>query len=128
MNWYFVAAAAVGFAVGLVHSILGERLIFSRLRSAGFIPVDGGSALREPHVRILWATWHLVTVLGWLVAAVLVWLSFPAASSLAPSFLTRAVAAALFLCAALVFVATQGKHPGWAGLLAMALLTAVGST
>ncbi len=126
MNWYFVAAAGVAFGVGLIHSLLGERLIFSRMRSSGFIPVDGGSALREPHVRILWATWHLVTVLGWLVAAILVWLSFPGASSLAQSLLTQAIVAALAVCTAIVFIATKGRHPGWAGLLTAAVLTAVG--
>jgi hypothetical protein len=126
MNWYFAAAAAVAFTVGFIHSFLGERLVFNRMRSSGFIPVDGGSVLRESHVRILWASWHLVTVLGWLVAAVLVWLSLPVAASLAQSFLTQAIGAALLLCAAVVFVATKGRHPGWAGLLIAAILTALG--
>lgn len=125
MNGYFVAAAAVAFAVGLIHSVLGEKLIFSRMRSSGFVPVEGG-ALRERHLRILWATWHLVTVLGWLVAAILIWLSLPGASSYARSFLPHAILAALLLCALMVFVATKGKHPGWAGLSVAAILTGLG--
>jgi hypothetical protein len=33
MNTCFVAAAAIAFVVGLVHSVLGEKLIFRRLRA-----------------------------------------------------------------------------------------------
>ncbi|MEO6445497.1 MAG: hypothetical protein ABIZ91_11245 [Gemmatimonadaceae bacterium] len=126
MNWYFVAAAVVIVVVGLVHSLLGEHLVFRRMRLSGVIPVNGGSALLERHVRILWASWHLVTVLGWLVAAILVWLSFPATASLAQSFLTQAIVVALFVCAAIVFIATKGRHPGWVGLVTAAVLTVVG--
>ncbi|MBL8379962.1 MAG: type II toxin-antitoxin system PemK/MazF family toxin [Burkholderiales bacterium] len=32
------------------------------MRAQGYIPTDGGQVLREPHVRILWASWHIVTV------------------------------------------------------------------
>lgn len=56
MNIYFLAAAVLLILIGLVHSILGEKLIFRRMRKGGFIPTNGGPALREPHVRILWAT------------------------------------------------------------------------
>lgn len=54
-NWYLAAAGTLTFAIGLVHSLLGERLIFQRVRSAGFIPANGGTVPREPHIGILWA-------------------------------------------------------------------------
>ena len=60
MNWYFVIAAALAFLVGLVHSVLGERLIFRRLRQDGFVPTNGGKLLGERDVRILWASWHVL--------------------------------------------------------------------
>jgi hypothetical protein len=53
MNAYFVAAAVLTFAVGGAHSVLGEVLIFSRLRAGGLVPTQGGARLREGHVRIL---------------------------------------------------------------------------
>ena len=34
LNAYFVAAAALAFVVGLVHSVFGEMLIFNRMRVA----------------------------------------------------------------------------------------------
>ena len=75
INWLLVAAAALAFVVGLVHSLLGERLIFRRMRVGGAIPTNGGTVLREAHVRILWASWHVLTVFGWCIAALLLWLS-----------------------------------------------------
>ena len=33
MNWYLTAAALLAFFVGLVHSILGEHLIFRKMRA-----------------------------------------------------------------------------------------------
>lgn len=126
MNMYFVAAGTLTFVVGLIHSILGERLIFRRMRSAGFIPTNGGQVLHEPHVRILWASWHLVTVMGWCIAAGLLWLALPSSIHLVQSVVPKAVAATMLASSFLVLVGTKGKHPGWVGLLGVAILTALG--
>ena len=47
MNPYFLAAAVLLIAIGLIHSILGERIIFRRMRTQGMIPTQGGNLLRE---------------------------------------------------------------------------------
>jgi hypothetical protein len=120
MNIYFLAAALLLTLIGLVHSVLGEWLIFRRLRKEGFIPTNGGDLLREPHIRILWATWHLVSVLGWGIATVLLWLAQAAQAPLAQSLIPQALSAALAASSALVLVGTKGKHPGWIGLLVAA--------
>src|ERR1044072_7763259 len=127
MNWYFVVAAVLAFAIGLVHSWLGERLLFRRMRSVGFVPTEGGKVLREPYVRILWATWHVVTAMGWGVAVTLFWLALPSSKHLTDSFITKAISISMLASSILVFVGTKGKHLGWVGLLAVAILTAVGS-
>ena len=127
MNWYFVAAAVLTFVVGLVHSVLGERLIFRRMRSTGcFIPTEGGQVLREPHVRILWASWHVVTAMGWCVAVALLWLALPSEKQLASPLVAGAIAAAMLTSSLLVLVGTRGKHLGWVGLLGVAILVALG--
>jgi hypothetical protein len=79
MNAYFVAAAVLPFAVGGAHSVLGEVVIFRRLRAGGLVPTQGGALLRERHVRILWASWHVLTVLGWALAVLL--LRWPTAAA-----------------------------------------------
>ena len=126
MNSYLMAAGVMAFIVGLVHSMVGEILIFRGLRSRGIVPTDGGQLLRERHVRILWASWHLVTVLGWCLAAVLVWLAQDPSRSESHQFIGRAIAAAMLVSAAFVFVGTKGRHPGWVGLLGVAVLVLMG--
>lgn len=127
MNWFFAAAGVLAFMVGLVHSILGERLVFSRMRTAGVIPTNGGTVLLERHVRILWATWHVVTAIGWCLAGLLVWLSLASPSQAAQSVIALLVAASMAVSALLVLVGTKGRHPGWVGLGGVAVLAAIGS-
>lgn len=127
MNAYLAAAAVLAVVVGLVHSILGETLIFARLRRGRVIPSDGGTALRPRHVRILWASWHLLTIFAWALVAVLVRVAdAPAAGALRTPVLF-VVAGAMLLGALLVGVATAGRHPGWVGLLGVAVLCALGA-
>lgn len=130
MNSYFLAAGILLFIVGLTHSVLGERLVFRRMRSAGFIPTNGGQLLREPHVRILWASWHLGTAMGWGISAILFWLALPSSRFFVPSPIfapiVAAMAVSMFACAALVLIGTKGRHPGWLGLLGVAVLITTG--
>jgi hypothetical protein len=127
MNLYLVAAASLAFLVGLIHSILGEKLIFFRLRRGELVPTDGGSLLQERHVRIVWASWHVLTVLGWCIAYVLWTLADPAAAGPYSLPLLRAITTAMVVSAAFVLYGTRGRHPGWIGLLGVALLTSLGA-
>jgi hypothetical protein len=126
MNSYFAAAGVLTFVIGLVHSVLGERLIFRRMRINGFIPTNGGQVLREPHVRILWASWHVVTVLGWCIGVALFWLAQPSQAQFAQSTASNVIACALLGSSMLVLVGTKGRHLGWVGLLTAAILVVVG--
>ena len=121
MNPYLVAAAVLAFVVGLVHSVLGERLIFRRLRTGQVVPTNGGTVLREAHVRILWASWHVLTVFGWGIAAVLSWLAFRALPDGQAAFIEQTIAISMLCGAVLVFIGTRAKHPGWVGLLGVAV-------
>lgn len=126
MNVYLSAAAALLVVIGLVHSVFGELLIFRRMRPRGVVPAEGGKLLRSAHVRILWASWHIVTVLGWCVAALLWWLAQPPNAHLARALPGAAAIAALAASSVLVLAGTRGRHPGWAGLLAAAVLAWIG--
>lgn len=128
MNWYFLTASVLAFVVGLIHTILGEVLIFRRMRRDGFIPTDGGSALRESNVRILWASWHVLTVFGWGMALVLVWLAQQSLVSGTFRVLENTVAASMLVGAVLILIGTKAKHPGWVGLLGVAVLVWFGGT
>jgi hypothetical protein len=127
MNWYFVSAAALSFLVGLAHSVMGEILIFRRLRQGGeWIPTNGAKLLGEGHVRILWASWHVLTVFGWGIAGILVWLSLHSSGACSAGFVENAIAISMLCGAMLVFVGTKARHPGWAGLLGVAVLVWLG--
>lgn len=65
MNNAFIAAAALAFATGLAHSVIGEFLIFQRLRKGTVVPTLGGELRRQRHVKILWASSHALTALRW---------------------------------------------------------------
>ena len=90
------------------------------MRQGGVIPTNGGRFIGERHVRILWASWHVLTALGWCLAAIFFWLArAPPAGSDFPS---QAIVSATLASSALVLVGTQGRHPGWVVLLGVAVL------
>ena len=125
MKSYLLGAVALAVLISLVHSILGEILIFRRLRSGSWIPTQGAPPLDERHIRILWATWHLVTVFGLAFATILFRIgSAGSAASLQATVLTT-TAAAFLGGAALVLLGTKGRHPAWVGLTGVALLLAL---
>ena len=117
--------AAVGLAlVGAAHSVLGEILVFRSLRLRGVVPTGGQPVLREQHVRILWGSWHLVTVLGWALSALLWRLANAPADADLRAWPAQVAVVALLASALLVLGATRGRHPAWAALLAIAALVA----
>jgi hypothetical protein len=126
MNAYFVIAAVLCVLVGLVHSVLGETRIFRRLRQRGLVPTHGGSLLEERHVRILWASWHVLTVFGWSIAGVLVWLALPELRAPSTWLVEAAIMTSMLAGSALVCIGTKARHPGWVGLLAVAVFVWLG--
>jgi hypothetical protein len=126
INAYYTAAAILAIVVALVHSILGEMMIFRQLRKPGrVIPTDGGERLTWPNVRILWASWHVLTVFGVGMAAMLLRLaSSPRTAE--HDFIAQVIAVSMLGGSLLVLVGTRGRHPGWIGLLGVAALVWLG--
>lgn len=123
MNMLFVLAAGVLALVGLAHSVLGELLVFRALRTEGVVPTAGRPVLREHQVRILWGTWHLVTVLGWALSALLWRLgTAPWGDAALSAWVADVAGVATLASGVLVFYATDGRHPAWVPLLAVAAL------
>ena len=123
MDTYMVAAGALLLVVAAIHSALGEILMFRHLRSHGLVPTLAAPPLQERHIRILWASWHVLTVLGWAFGAVLLQLAYPSDEHAIRTFTEQAIVFAFLAGALLVLVGTKGKHPGWVGLLGVAALT-----
>jgi len=122
MQTYIFIAGILAIIVGAIHSVLGEILIFRQMRVGGIIPTNGAPLLKERHVRILWASWHVVTVSGWAFAAVILRLDFPTDNGSFQTFVKHTITASMLASALLVLFGTKGRHPGWLGLAAVAVL------
>ncbi|WP_025667631.1 hypothetical protein [Aquimarina megaterium] len=130
MNTYLCIAGMLCFFLGIVHSILGEYLIFNSKRKKGnLVPSKKSEALKERHLRILWATWHLASVFGWCIGAVLIKISveYNELKSTSIDFIIQSIIYTMFLTSLLVLVGTKGKHPGWIVLLLIGILVVIGN-
>ena len=124
MNPYVLAAGIASVAMGLVHSVLGERLLLTELlRRQGLPPVLGSSRFSG---QILRFAWHVTTVLLWTVATLLFVLAErPAGGEW--TLALRIVAAGNLGCALVAGTITRGRHFAWLGFLAIAALAWLGS-
>lgn len=121
METQLTLAALLLLFTGLVHSLLGEWLIFRHLRQGTWVPQLGAPPLLARNIRILWATWHLASVLGWGFAAIL-WGLAVTPEAPVRDLVLPAVSGASAVGALLVLVGTRGRHPGWVALGAVAAL------
>ncbi len=124
MNSLILVAAILCILLGVVHSVLGEYLIFKNKRLPGrIVPTKTQQGVRESHLRIIWATWHLVSVFGWGIGAFLLKFALDLNEShINETFLIPVVITVMIISSILVAVATKGKHPGWVVLLLIAIL------
>jgi hypothetical protein len=77
-----------------------------------------GPPLQERNIRILWATWHLASIFGFAMGAILIQLAITVET---PNFIIQSIAFSMCSGSVLVFYATKAKHPGWIGLLVVAV-------
>ena len=124
MDSYLLVAGCLSIALGIIHSVMGEFLIFRRMRDGHIIPTNGHPVLKERHVRILWASWHLASVFGWGLGVILLRYSFYSTEQ-NQLFIENTILLSMLSGALLVFIGTKGKHPGWVVLLAITILLAI---
>jgi hypothetical protein len=122
MQWLYLVAGTLAAVTSLAHSVLGERLIFRHLRSGTLVPTRPAPPLRERHVRILWATWHIGSVFGWGFAGILFHFAASSEEASSRSLIVAALCSAYLGSSLLVLVGTRGRHPGWIALLLVAAL------
>ena len=128
MNYYLLIAGILCFILGLIHSFLGEFLIFKNKRKKALVPNQGSQDLKERHLRILWATWHLASVFGWCIGAILIKISYNSRdiNSSFTAFVIQSSMSAMLISSFLVLVGTKGRHPGWGGLAVIGSLLMFG--
>ena len=104
---YIAGIAAV--VMGIVHSTLGERLVFPRLFASADLPRLRGS-LEFTRSILRWA-WHLLS-LAWFGFA---YLLFAIGSGHTPDTVTlaRIIAVVFGVSGLIAFVTTRGRHIAW---------------
>lgn len=121
MNLYLLIAGCLAFTLGLIHSVLGEILIFRQLLQTNLASSSGRAVLKERHIRTLRSTWHIVTLFGWGFGTIL--FCFALSSTASDQITaTKNIMVAMFLVAAAFWlIGTKGKHPAWVVLAIIAV-------
>jgi hypothetical protein len=108
--------------VALIHSVLGERYILVRLFRRDLPKLFGSDAFTRRTLRF---AWHITSVMGVGLAAILVMLAAPGEAF---ALRTAEIVSATCALSGLVALAgSRGRHPAWVAFLAIAVLTWLGS-
>lgn len=110
-------AAILVFALGIAHSILGERYILIRLFRRNDLPALFGSARFT--TRTLRFAWH-ITTLTWFGLAVILWQL--ARGALTPASTAQIVGITSLACGVLPLAFTRGRHLSWVVFFAVGAL------
>jgi hypothetical protein len=117
-----IAAALLIGALGIAHSILGERYIITWLLRHDVPKLLGGPQFAAGTIRF---AWHVTTILALGIAAALVLVALDSSES----SVVAAVGWTLVACALLPIYFTRGRHLSWVVFLAagtLCLLSAAG--
>jgi hypothetical protein len=118
-----LVAAVIVAAIGLIHSYLGERLVFPRLFALPDLPL-----LRRDRVyteNVLRYAWHLTSLAWWGSSATLVAFWWGAGDARHTALI---IIAAILLLHCVIILSTCGRrHPAWPLFLIAAAATWYGA-
>ena len=108
MKTLLYIAAFFTFAIGIVHSVLGERYILVRLFRCKNLPkLFGGTEFTMLTLRF---AWHITTIAWWGFAAILILL---AEQSISFYNISMVVAITFLATGIIALVASKGRHYSW---------------
>ena len=109
-------AATLTVAIGLVHSVLGERYILTRLFRRDLPKLFGSDDFTRKTLRF---AWHITTLAWFGIAAVLILVHTGGATN---TSIVLAIAATFALTGLVALVASRGRHLSWIVFGAIAAL------
>ncbi len=118
-NQLLIAASALCFLIGLIHSVLGERYILIRLMRGEKVPKLFGSSFFTK--RVLRFAWHLTTIAWWGYGYVLLQIT-PGDENNYQAILYTTCAVFL-ISGAIAFACSKGKHLAWIVFWTISALT-----
>jgi hypothetical protein len=120
MTSLLYVSALLIVAVGIVHSVLGERYILIRLFRRDDLPkLFGGTAFTKRTLRL---AWHITTVAWFAFAALLVQV---AQGSLTPAGTVQIIGYASIASGLLSLVISRGQHLSWLVFFAIGAMAMV---
>ena len=123
MNSALAVAGILAIMLGIVHSVLGEVLVFKKLRNRHFY--SWNSEIKElplTSIRILWASWHVVTVFGVCIGVILLLLDQQKTLEAPMEFIKIIIFVSIVIAGIIVLTGTRGRHPGWLVLFIISIL------
>ena len=111
---FFLLAAFICFAVGLAHSIFGERWLANTL-------IPNINALQDDRdiVRIIRTVWHLLTIIYWAIATLFFLMS---QSPLTTVAVTTVFAIMFLLTAIFTAVFSGGRFIAWTAFVILSAI------
>ena len=116
-GYLYCWAAALLIALGIAHSVMGERYILMRLFKRTDLPKLFGSA--DFTTRTLRFAWHLTTITWWSIAALFIVMARAPITSTQVSL----IFGVMMLASGIIsLVASRGRHFSWVVFLLVAAL------
>ena len=114
-GYLYCSAAALMIALGIAHSVLGERYILTRLFKRNDLPKLFGSAnFTKDTLRF---AWHITTITWWGIAALFIVMAQMPITTAQVSF----IFGVMFLVSGIIaLVASRGRHFSWIVFLTVA--------
>jgi len=122
MNWFLFSSACLAFILGIIHSILGEKLIFRSLGKQRLVSAEDDRVLRKKHINTLWSTWHLITLFGWSLGAILLLMAWFPEPAQWESYIRWILISNFLISTVFWLYGTRGQHPAWVVFLLIAIL------
>jgi hypothetical protein len=119
-----LAAGILSAVLGILHSLLGEKLLLGPIFRRGDLPKLLGST--DFARRTLRFAWHLTTVLLVAIGAVITALSLSPLEAQS-AWVARALAVAFAACSLLSLIAARARHFSWWVFLVIAMLLWLGA-
>jgi len=125
LNMNLAVSAALLAVLVLGHSVVGELMILAPLHKARDLPAVRGSVRFT--LNTLRFVWHVVTVMGLGMAAILFHLAQMPGLDASQLFVLRALTLTCGAGCVVAFVGSRARHPSWIVLAVITALTWLGA-
>ena len=116
-NTPLVIAAILSIAIGLIHSVLGEKFIVTPLLKGEIPKILGGDFFARRTIRF---AWHFTTIAVWALAAIMLVYATRTIDPAATAVL-GIISIAFVISSLISLLAVRGKHFSWWVFLLIAL-------